>query len=327
MSLKRLNLNDLSSILDETIQKGFELEDKVIKRNDELRKGLSHNPFKPHDMNDDSPYYNPYKMGDTGWHPYEAQYWYDRGKKPEQDNYATVNQFYGKEILATGIDETINRFAALTKSVTNDLLFKGGAVAVGTVHTYTDGLKYKKVQEGKWLPVAANEQRGMMHARLQDPKEGPGASAALDFHAGQKSKIEGHLKEKQQEERVTHQATSQAMDHVHETLKKIYGDKMPNKAKHAVNENAEKLAATHPDKKRLEKLGEQMETKGHDVEILVEVGGKQIPHKFTNVQGKDKKEVKTKVEEELKKLLPAAKISTLKVKEVEQPKVEVGAQP
>ena len=125
MSMKRLNLNDLANILDSTIEKGNELKERDLikskKEKEEIRKALSHNPFSPVDMGVDSEYYNPYKYSyeDGAFLPYSADYWYEQGKNPEVDSYNTVKQFYGEKLE---IQQTLNRFADLRRSVDNDLL-------------------------------------------------------------------------------------------------------------------------------------------------------------------------------------------------------------
>lgn len=55
--------------------------------------------------------------------------------------------------------DVMNAYKSFCDSVESDYidntedLMKGGAVPIGTVHTYTDGVKYKKVADGVWQPV------------------------------------------------------------------------------------------------------------------------------------------------------------------------------
>jgi hypothetical protein len=324
MSMKRLNLNDLAQMLDPTIKKGEELEQKdLIKsenRRKQIRKALSHNPFNPVDMGLDSEYYNPYKYNyeDGAFMPHSPEYWYDQGKSPEKDEYNTVKQFYGRKVE---IQQTFNRFADLKRSLDEGDLIKAG-LPVGTVHEWK-GQKFKKVAEGDWKPIAANSYEGKegesavgMRDRLmhQNPRERQFASQALEQHASQSSKIKQVLDQKMKEQDIAHTAKQAAVGHVQEALKFIHGDKIPTEVKHKLNQFAEKTDSEHPHKQALNKLGESFGgQKPHTVNVKLKIGGKQIDHQFTNVLGRNESDVMTKVKEELAKKLPNAQVSGMKV--------------
>jgi len=321
--MKRLNLNDLASILDATIQKGEQLEErdlikaKVEKQN--LRKSLSHDPYSPVEMSYDSEFYNPYKYSyeDGAFMPHDADYWYDQGKNPEVDQYLTVKQFYGRKVE---IGETFNRFKDLRRSLENDLV-KAGAVPIGTIHTYKDGQRYKKIADGEWAPVASNSYEGgnetmKTRERLlgQDPKGKQFASSALEQHASQSDKIKKILDQKIKDEETKHDVKNTAMNHVQEALKFIHGDNIPKEIGHKLNEFAHKTSQENPHKQMLTKIGEKaFSSKPHKVSVDLTINGKKLTHEFTNVHGQSLDEVRNKVQEEIKKKLPSAKVSRVSV--------------
>jgi hypothetical protein len=82
--------------LDETINKGHEIELKAKDRSKQLRKALSHNVMSPVDVGPDSGYYIPYKWSsDGGWLPHDASYWGEKGKDPS--GYLTTQKFYDRQ--------------------------------------------------------------------------------------------------------------------------------------------------------------------------------------------------------------------------------------
>lgn len=316
--MKRLNLNALAEILDPVIEKGEKLKEK------DLKKGLTFNPYAPVEMGPDTEFsfYNPYKFNheEGGFMPHHPEYWYEQGKKPETDEYNTVKQFYGRRVE---IQQTFNRFADLRRSLANNDIVKAGAVPIGTVHTYKDGQKYKKVAEGKWYPVAANTYSGdkgvEMHDRLMSDKEGKHASQALEHHASQSSKIKDVIDRKTKEEETIHSAKTAALGHVQEALKFIHGDKIPKEITHKLNQFAEKTEAEAPQKKMLNKIGESFGgQKPHTVNVELSVNGKKISHKFTNVLGNSLDEVKAKVQKELQSKIPNAKLTRIGVEKANE---------
>lgn len=290
---KRLNIAEFaSSLLDETIEKGHKLEERKLlkskKERQELRKALSHNPFQPHDMTGESPYYNPYKFDETGtgWMPLPANEWYDMGKKPEIDNYLTTKQFYGEAGPQSMIDQTLNRFAQLRRSLTPDLIKAepqtpkpsagGNKAPIGTVHTYKDGNRYKKFAEGDWRPLAGLE-TGDMRDRLKSPQHGKNANETLeshhsytqglhkdiDTHAEKHMKISGHIKEKQKQEDTKSSVKKDTLGTLKTVLEKMNGGKLPPELEEHFNENSQ----SHLPPELAKKIQKKEAGKGHEISL------------------------------------------------------------
>ena len=328
MSMKRLNLNDLALILDETIAKGGEIEEQDLKKSllkrIDIRKALSHDPFTPVNMGHDSEYYNPYKYSyeDGAYMPHTPEYWYEQGKDPQVDEYHTVQRFYGRKV---DMSATMSRFSDLRRSLDSTDLVKAGAVPVGTIHTYKDGMKYKKIAEGKWSPVAGNEYGGghdqeKMHHRLMSPdaRERQHGSKALDYHAEQKSKIQEAINQKQKQAEDEHGAKTAALDHVKAATEFIHGKNVPTHIKHKMNEFEAKTAEEHPHKQALTKLNQDLNLKPHKVKVDMTINGKKMSHEFNNVHGNSMDDVREKVAQQLQKILPNARVDKLHIEKQSQ---------
>lgn len=229
----RFDILEIAELLDEPIQKGFALEevDRYERAEQEIAKSLSHDPFNPHVMTPDSPYHNPYRyLSDGSYAP-----------APElQERDILTQRFYKlagqeserrAEFAAQELQRQIQaRFRGLAKSIDNDL-FKGG-LPIGTVHTYADGQRYKKVAEGKWAVMAGREKRGIADKLTHEsPKIRASAHQEIERHANAATKIQGELKKRQEhgaiKEDVANQVRKEVLGHVRTALEKVYGGKLP----------------------------------------------------------------------------------------------------
>lgn len=203
----RSEIETLADILDEHIEKGLAKESQS--KIERIEKALSHDPFNPIEMNYDSPYYNPYKMApEGGFLPYTSQHWADQGK--DQSNYLTTDQFYDRY---GEVKQAVTRFRGFARSLENDLK-KAGAVPIGTVHKYKDGVNYKKTGEGQWIPVSAD-------GKQATPKD-------IEGHASTVSKISSHMKERGKHEETKKQAVSEALKTVKQAVAALFDGPMPD---------------------------------------------------------------------------------------------------
>jgi len=263
-------MKSIGSLLDDTIEKGERLERKsrIEQYEETLTKSLSHDPFRPHQMNVDSPYHNPYRqLADGSFAPQTLEELEYSGRNLE--HYGTVKQFYRdagveREIRSERDHQALqasinNRFRSFAKSL--DTLSKGepapgtqkpkGGVPVGTVHTYSDGQRYRKIAEGKWAPLAGLEKQTASRL-LADPKHGPQANATMEAHAGQALKIQEALERKQREQEVVEQAKNAArqetITHMKKIIDKLYDDKPPKEMEKLFKEGIEGAAKEGPHK-------------------------------------------------------------------------------
>jgi ppGpp synthetase/RelA/SpoT-type nucleotidyltranferase len=174
-------LTELAKQLDDVIAKGMSIPDQ-----EDLRKGLSFDPFRPSSVGPDSDIYTPYKWVDNGFMPYEVDHWRQHGKNPNTDSYAEVQKLYDQINFRRSV------FKSLAKTVEKDLV-KAGAVPIGTVHTYADGRKYKKMGEGDWQLVS--DPRGV--AKKEDPKAKMGAKKEQPSGKGQAEDKETGARDKE----------------------------------------------------------------------------------------------------------------------------------
>jgi hypothetical protein len=323
----RLDMNELASLLDEPIEKGTRLErrsSKISRFEEQISKGLSHDPFMPHTMNDDSPYYNPYRQIDGGYAPYPVSHWVDQGKKEE--DYLTTQQYYAQIAPAA---PQMEKFRGFARSITHDLV-KAGAVPVGTVHTYRDGQRYKKQAEGQWVPLAGLESDKLRsHLEHAKPEHREMANQEMERHASQTSQIQDAIKRKEGEEKVTGEAKRQAMKeaiaHVRGAMKHLYDGPLPEKLeqhfKQAEKKHADKKPELKPEQ-HLEKLGETLAGKKHHVTVGFTHSGKQYEHTFQNVQAASHGEATDKVTTELGKKLKGAQIHRIKAVSVREQGME-----
>jgi len=337
------DLNKLSGLLDEHIEKGMKLDrkDRIKKSSrielyeESISKGLSFDPFQPIAVTEDSPYYNPYAQHPMGgYYPHSTESWAAQGNDSgarHVDGYRTVNEFY-----RVAGDEPMNgprmvqiqsqsRFAQLRKSV--DDLIKAGPVPVGTTHTYADGQTYKKVAEGKWVASAGLEhKKTQKFLKHKDPSVRSKASHGIEQHASKKQAVEGMIKQRNNEQKVIGEAKNQAVQaaasHTKEMMGKLYDGKPPK----AFNEAHEKIMAEHGAKKvdpkaALNQAGEGLKPKTHNVHVGFKHQGKDYTHKFEGVHAGTHQEAIQKVQEILKQKLPGHQLSSVRA-ETPKPKPE-----
>lgn len=203
----RSDIETLAEILDEHIEKGLAKESKSSKI-ERLEKALSHDPFNPVEMGSDSAYYNPYKMApEGGFLPYTSQHWADQGK--EQAGYLTTDQFYERY---GEVQQAISRFRGFAKSLENDIV-KAGAVPIGTVHKYKDGVSYKKMGEGQWVPVSS-EGKQATHKEIEG-------------HASTLKKINSIMKDHGKHDQTKKKAVGEALQAVRQAVSALFDGPMP----------------------------------------------------------------------------------------------------
>jgi ppGpp synthetase/RelA/SpoT-type nucleotidyltranferase len=170
------DIRDIASELDEVIEKGKKLEEKA----NEIKKSLSFDPTRPVDMSSvDSVFYSPYRqMADGTYAPYPVDHWAGMGKPREA--YRTTEEFYrmaggdgGEPFLNLQDVASVRpkfarsmgwkkKFEILKKSVS--VGSKG--MSIGTIHTWKDGNKYRKINQNEWELVS----EGGRGKRVDDPE-------------------------------------------------------------------------------------------------------------------------------------------------------------
>lgn len=205
------------ALLDEHIEKGLAKESKS--KIERIEKALSHDPFRPVEVGMDSPYYSPYKVApEGGFLPYSSQHWADQGK--DQSSYLTTDQFYERY---GEVQQAITRFRGFARSLENDLM-KAGAVPIGTVHQYTDGLSYKKFGEGDWRPVT----QGRFGVRVGGKSKV--ARTDIERQASgkeQMNRISAAMKNKKDHEATRQAAVQEAMKNVRDVIGKLFDGPLP----------------------------------------------------------------------------------------------------
>ena len=314
------NLDKLSEILDEHIEKGMKITrrptSKVEAYEQEISKSLSFNPFDPIAMTPDTQYYNPYMQHPSGgFMPYPDSYWAEQSETVKYGNqtftrprssagYETVREFYS--IVSDRDDdrphaihplfqgplqvrlESQSRFAQFRKSV-DDYIIKGSPVPVGHIHTAPDGKKYKKVAEGKWAPVASKEHRdfaGMMNDKT-NPKAQAEAHQTLESSASKRKAIEDAIKEKMRSQKVIDEAKNQAVraaaDHTHKMVSSLYdGGKVPKEVDAAHKEHMKLHGADEGTRGGTRKLLHQISHNVKPMHHAVEVGFKYNGQEYTH---------------------------------------------
>jgi hypothetical protein len=340
------DLVELSNILDEHIEKGEALATKdrmrgssrIDQYEEVLQKGLTFDPFNPRTMNEDSQYYNPYMQHPGGgFMPHPVESWMAQGKG--EAGYETVKEFY----RVTGdapMDEEFYRprvvaaaqsrsqFARFAKSLASKPATGGGKVAVGTVHTHSDGQSYKKVAEGRWAPVASNDsQAARYHLGHKDPAKRQVANDAIEGHAQKKAEIEGLIKQKKRDDEVVGRAKNEAVQaaasHTQNLVSKLYDGKVPKHVAEETNKIRGEHGADLDPKATLEKEGQKLKPKVHNVGVKFTHQGKEYSHKFEGVHGGSHQEAISRVQEILKKKLPGHQLTSVRA---ETPK-EVATKP
>lgn len=349
------DLEILAGLLDSDIEKGLTLERRDLARDSKIEayeesimKGLSFDPFNPIEMNDDRSFYNPYAshpMG--GYYPHSAESWTSQGDHAHlgtragtrnPDGYREVNEFhrvagdspmddayYRRGPAAQSV--STSRFATLRRSIDFlvedgiakaegfDIDLMKGGVPVGTVHTYADGQKYKKVAEGKWVPTAGLESKKTKNwLDHKDPKVRAHANHGIERHAAQKQKIEELMKQRQREQVVINEAKNQAVQaaaaHTKNVTSKLFDGKPPKEfeQEHEAHMNAHGAKPSDP-KKMLAQAHEGLKPKTQDVKVHFTHQGKAYTHHFEGIHANHHQEAIERVTEILKQKLPGSQLT------------------
>lgn len=317
----------LASTLDEHIEKGMKLEPKS--RIEQLTKSLSHDPFRPHDMTFDSPYYNPYKFQPgEGYMPHTAQHWASQGKKAE--DYLTTTMMYDDfKRLTTKYSHTDKCLKSLFKL--GEDLVKAAAqpaakpkaapaakapgsptsnkVPVGTIHVYKDGERYQKVDAGVWVPVGAPENKAhMKYLNHHDQTVRSGAHQQIESHAEEHGarlqKLKDIIDQRGAHEDTKRQTTHQVLSELGHPAAEKYSDEAHVKG--TLDKHSKEAAKTS--------------AKNHHVDVNFNFKGKTHSYQFKNVEGANKHEAQKKVEEGMAQIqaLRGHKITKISAKEYER---------
>jgi len=221
---------EIASILDDGIVKAHSRARRKMRK---IRKGLSFNPMAPHEMSADSPYYCPYlQLQDGSFAPYPEEVW---NQDPTNTNYRTVQQFYSVVGENFRPGPAVREFRIFKKSVPSKVkVVKASTgrqsdlhheVAIGTIHTYKDGRKYRKVSAGVWVPEKLETQHSLMH---HDDKKRKAAHGELERHAQHTRKIESVLKQKKDRAKMIEEAKKEVLRHIRGSIGKLFDGPMPD---------------------------------------------------------------------------------------------------
>jgi len=323
------DLEEVASLLDDCIEKAFAKKGKVQKYEDSIIKGLSHDPFNPVMMTEEQPYYNPYRqMQDGSFLPHSVEYWESQGKS--SDDYNTTRQFYQNYIP---VSQARDRLETFSRSLSNDL-FKAGAVPVGTVHTYRDGHKYKKMGEGQWAPVGDPSERMSTWLNHSKPEYRQQANQEIERHGTQVTALEEMIKRKQSEqqtqERVKQEMTKEIMGKVKDAMSKLYDGKMPDEVSQHFDKNeAKEDGKIKPEDalKDLESKLSQNYTPKHDVTVSFIHNGKRYEHVFPNIQAKGHHDAIDKVQGAISQKLKGAQVTGIQASRSKEDKGSKEGQP
>ena len=184
------DLNEITSELDQVIEKG-----------NEVKKALTFDILKPHQMSEFSHFHCPYQLNTDGTYaPWPQDFWLneaDLGKDKYQhhkDGFRETREFYDTGSNDWGkFKRSIGSFVEKALKQPQGMGGPKGGLPIGTVHTFEDGKQYRKESEGHWVPVGAGD-----HARrLADPTQMTQASHEIESHA-RSSKVENLLNERKQ---------------------------------------------------------------------------------------------------------------------------------
>lgn len=307
--------NLASSLLDEHIAKAFS---KPSRKKDErqLIKSLSHDPFDPVLMTHESTYYNPYRaMPDGSFLPYPVSHWADQGKDP--DGYGATQRFYDYYLPVKKSLETLKSFS---KVVGSDLI-KAGAVPIGTVHTYRDGGKYRKVAEGQWVPVSDQSDRMKTWMNHPNPEYRRQANQEIEKHGTQTVALEEMIAKRQREKAGQDDIRQQIAKEVAKNLKgifeKMYDGKVPDNVAAHLDKIHGKEEKIDPKKAVSEVTNEVVKPK-HNVTMKFMHNGKKYEHTFPNVEGSGHFDAIDKVSQALKKKLGGIQLLSANAQTVKQ---------
>lgn len=198
-------------------------------------------------------------------------------------------------------------------------LIKAGAVPIGTVHTYSDGQRYVKQAEGKWVPVAAND--GRMRKYLSHPnKEWSGiANRQISEHADRVQKIKD-LIEKKSEGEKGNPKLKEALETMKQHFSKFYDDgKIPDEVHEffeKVAKNPDGLTETSKpaDKKADQDSKKQIADapKKHHVGVEFTHNGQNYTHDFKDIQASSHGEAVSKIMKIMEKRLPGHQLTRIR---------------
>jgi len=302
------DITEIADTLDDMIEKGLAIK---TNQQEDLRKGLTFDPFNPSTMHEQSTIYNPYKWVDDGYMPYTVDHWRALGKCPDKESYAEVVKLYDM------INFRVSAFKSFSKTLDTDLI-KAGVVPIGTVHTYSNGVKYKKMQEGKWAPVKD----------LSKPMTG---HDDIESHASGVNKIQDQIKSRTKDDALSgtikEEAKREAQKQVQEALKQVFGGEMPDALKKyfgkVTQENDMKDQENGKDAPtKLKEAEEGLKPKKHHVAVDFTHNGKAYKHEFPAVHGHSKEDVQGRVVDMIKKKLPGAVIGKIAATSKDDEKVK-----
>jgi predicted ABC-type ATPase len=166
------DIREISSLLDETIQKGEEVEQKRIDKSkrhrQSIRKALSFNPLHIEEVGADSGHYNPYEWNEAGggFTPHSPEHWAEQGKLDRTDigkllhhqvrdpeGYREAKEYY--KLLQPRLP--VRDIKSIIKDTLDRTEFQK-ALPVGTVHEW-NGVPFKKIGPGQWVPVHQGAQK------------------------------------------------------------------------------------------------------------------------------------------------------------------------
>lgn len=298
---------EISKSLDDVIEKGSRLESKSS--GGSLRKGLTFDPTRPYEMTSESEFYNPYRqLEGGGYMPYPVDYWREKGKTASKEPYIEV------QILYDQIEFKRSQYNGQILKSMNDL-FKG-EVPVGTTHTYSNGVTYKKLAPGRWAPV-------------KDTSKPMTGHADIEAHAKQVLGLKDAIKNKQKEEDSSKQsveaARREAFNHAKEIASHIFGDELPERLKQHFDKKEAEYSMKDKDKgntpeQKLVALDKEVKGKKHSVKVQFTHNGKQYDHEFKNVMGHSQSEISGRISDLVKKKIPGAMINKIKTEAIQEKK-------
>lgn len=206
----RSEIEIIAEMLNETIEKGEKIEkshkEAAKKQRQELRKGLTHNPFDPKFIGpaESLGIYTPYKWTTDGFMPHSPDHWREQGEfrvhtiqdgdytrtmKVHRGSYYNTQQFYDRYVQA---ERKVQAFRGFGKSVedTIDIV----KAEVGTIHKYRDGRKYMKTDKG-WRPIGES-----LGDRIR--RKDQTAHEELDKHYRTTSKVKSILSRKAENKNI-----------------------------------------------------------------------------------------------------------------------------
>jgi DNA-directed RNA polymerase subunit F len=233
----------IAETLNETIEKGEKIEksqkERAKKYREELRKGLTHNPFDPKFIGpaESLGVYTPYKWTTDGFMPYGPDHWREQGDfrmhtiqegdyvrtmKVHRGSYLNTEQFYNRYVRP---EKKVQAFRGFGKSVmdTIDIV----KAEVGTKHKYKDGRTYLKTDKG-WRPVGE-----AMGDRIRRKDES--AHQELDKHYRSTSTIKNIMSRKAESQNLR----KELKDNYRNKLAGLLDGPMPKEYEEIFNEDDE----------------------------------------------------------------------------------------